>query len=250
MNEAMVYQTLLWIGALGVGAMGVLGAAAHGTHAHGDHGSHGGHHGMDHAHGGHHAADVGHTSGAAHHGHAAHTTHGNTAQHGHHDAAGGHHSHQGEHHTGDQAGGSAAPLLAVMSWLSPMTLFSVSLGAGATGLLLEQRLPTLTTALFAVLAGIALFLLIVRPFTNFVQRFASKPAQTLEGTLAKEAIAQNRFDGQGRGIVSVIIDGQIVRLLAHLEREDQQKGTAVAPGDSLIVTQIDATNNTCHVTKL
>ena len=134
--------------------------------------------------------------------------------------------------------------------LSPMTLFSVSLGAGATGLLLAARFPVALTALLALLGGLVFFALVVRPLMGFARRFVSKPATALAGTLAGEAVAQNRFDAQGQGIVNVSIDGQVVRLLARLESDDHAKGILVAPGDSLVITQIDEARNTCRVTKI
>ncbi len=139
---------------------------------------------------------------------------------------------------------------AMLGVLSPMTLFSVALGAGATGVLLRDQYTPILTAFLALLAGFALFLLVVRPVTRFAQRFITDPATTLAGAVATEAVAQNRFDGIGRGIVSVTIDGQIVRLLAHLERDDFARGVGVAPGERLVVTQIDEAKNSCHVTKL
>ncbi|MBC7805089.1 MAG: hypothetical protein H7145_02955, partial [Akkermansiaceae bacterium] len=77
-----------------------------------------------------------------------------------------------------------------------------------------------------------------------------KPARNLAGVIATEAVAQNRFDAQGRGIVRLPLDGESVRLLAYLEPEDHSKGVLVAPGEKLTVTRIDEGTNTCHVTKL
>ncbi|MBC8141680.1 MAG: hypothetical protein H7Y38_09605, partial [Armatimonadetes bacterium] len=118
------------------------------------------------------------------------------------------------------------------------------------GLLLAQRFPVVLTAILALLGGLAFFVFVVRPLVGLAQRFVSKPATALAGTLAKEAVAQNRFDAQGQGIVNVSIDGQAVRLLARLENDDHEKGVLVAPGDVLVVTQIDEARNTCRVTKI
>ncbi len=141
-------------------------------------------------------------------------------------------------------------MITILGYLSPMTLFSVSFGAGATGLLLGDRLTVLLTALLAAIAGLLFFGFVIRPTMRFIQGFASKPATNLAGTIATEGVAQNRFDAQGRGIVRLSLDDQSVRLLAYLEPEDHAKGVMVAPGEKLIVTRIDEATNTCHVTKL
>lgn len=240
MQAESVYQTLFWIGTLGVVAMGAMGAmhGSHGGHGHG----HSHSHGTDGVHGGHgtlgHHAPHGHHSGA----HTANAHHVDTHGHGH-----GNH-HDATHHEG--AGSTAGAMITILGYLSPMTLFSVSLGAGATGILIGKQLSIPITAVLAILIGLLFFAFIIRPAMGFIQSFASKPATNLAGTIATEATAQNRFDAQGRGIVQVPLDGEIVRLLAYLEPEDHAKGVLVAPGDKLTVTRIDEGTNTCHVTKL
>jgi hypothetical protein len=205
------YETLLIIGALGMLAQAALG--------------------LGHGFGGH-----AHNPGAGHagHGHAGHT---GTHSHGQHS---GHE--QGEHTTS-----GPSPLWAL---LSPLAIFSLCLGAGATGLLVHSLLRGSWAALAALVGAFVFYGLLVRPLWNFVMRFASDPALALEGVVATNAEATGRFDAQGRGMVNVILDGQVVRLLAHLEPEDQQKGLIVVPGDKLTVTSVDGKTNTCHVTRL
>lgn len=248
MQSETVYQTLFWIGAIGVGVMGTLSAGAHG---HGGH-SHAGH---DAGHGAAHHGGAGglHESGhgaahGTHHAHQGHQAHHDAAHDTHGHAPNAHHAHG--HSEASNAGGAANNLAAVMMVLSPMTLFSVSLGTGATGLLLAARFPVALTALLALLGGLALFALVVRPLIGLAQRFVSKPATTLAGVVAGEAVAQNRFDATGQGIVNVSIDGQAVRLLARLEQDDHANGVTVAPGDHLVITQIDEARNTCRVTNI
>lgn len=243
MQAESIYQTLFWIGTLGVVAMGAIGAM---------HGSHGPGHGQGHPHGingsphGGHGPLGHHDIGAPHHAPTSALPGHHADAHGH----GGHvdHTHGAYHPEG--AGNAAGAMITLLGYFSPMTLFSVSLGAGATGLLIGDRLAVAVTALLAVLAGLLFFGAIVRPAMNFIRGYASTPATNLAGAIATEAVAQNRFDAQGRGLVRLALDGEIVRLLAYLEPEDHAKGVVVAPGEKLTVTRIDEGTNTCHVTKL
>lgn len=247
MTAETVYQTLFWIGSLGVVAMGAMGALhgsgynhghGHGHAADGSHAAHGplGHH------------EYGVPSASAHHPVAHHGAHHHGA-HSHDAFPSSHHQHH-EVTPREGAGNSAGAMITILGYLSPMTLFSVSLGAGATGLLLGDKFAGVLTAILAMLAGMLFFGFLIRPAMRFIQGFASQPAKNLAGVVATEAVAQNRFDERGRGIVRLPIDGEIVRLLAYLEPEDHAKGIEVAPGDKLTVTRIDEGTNTCHVTKL
>ncbi len=248
MTAETIYQTLFGIGAVGLLAQTVMGFAhVGGGHNHG--------HGADHGH-----ADFNH-GGASHAGHhldhgAAHTAtpaghSGDTAAHGH-----GQHGHQTQHshdHDGDNHGRSGGSSLgsAVMGLLSPLTLFSAALGTGATGLLLGAIVrSSVLLALAAVLGGIILYAAVVQPIYRVIFGFASRPAEALEGAVAKSAEAMTRFDARGQGIVKVNVDGQIVRLLAHLDPEDAKNGVAVSPGESLVVISVDSAKNVCQVTRL
>ena len=157
-----------------------------------------------------------------------------------HDGGGGH-DHDGDtgHHEGHD---SASPWML----LSPLRLFSFSLGAGAGGMALGSlvRSPWIL-AIVAGLAGLAFYKFVVKPLWKAVRQFESKPAENLSASVAREAIADSRFDASGKGIVTVKVDGQVVRLLAQLEEI-----VPVAPGDKLVVTKIDGVKNTCRVTKL
>ena len=243
MQTETIYQTLFWVGVFGVGVMGMMSAGSHG----GDDSS--GADGYDG--GGGDASDVGdagHDGGGAEAFDAGHTADVALAQDGGapHDAGT---TPDGETHYAN-AGHAAGILARFMTVFSPMALFSLSLGGGATGMLLKTRLPVLPTAILALIGGVAFYTLVVRPLLKLMRRFVSKPATTLAGIVAGEAVAQNRFDARGHGIVQVEIDEQVVRLLAYLEREDHAKGITVAPDDTLVVTKIDEATNTCHVTKL
>ena len=80
--------------------------------------------------------------------------------------------------------------------------------------------------------------------------FASKPADNLAGAVTQNAVAMNRFDAQGRGMVTVTVDGELKRLLAHLDKEDTENAVVVAPGDTLLIVSIDPQKNTCAVMKV
>ena len=158
----------------------------------------------------------------------------------------------GHHHDGDglpDAGshhGESHDAVSMWALLSPLRLFSFSLGAGAAGLALGNlvRSPILL-AVIAGLAGLAFHRFVVKPLWKVVRKFESKPAENLSSAVAQEAIADSRFDDAGQGIVQLHVDGQRVRLLAQLEEI-----VPVAPGDKLVVTKIDGARNTCRVTKL
>lgn len=175
------------------------------------------HSGHDAAHSGHAHADMGH----AHAGHDGHT---------------------------DTAHAERGPL-PLWSWLSPLTIFSLCLGAGATGLLTQPAgWPTLLTALAALMGGLVFYGLLVRPLWSLIFKFASRPSAALNGMVAGQAEALGHFDGSGRGLVGLTIDGQWVRVLATLET-DEDAG-AVQKGDTLTVVSVDGRANTCRVARL
>ncbi len=133
--------------------------------------------------------------------------------------------------------------------LSPVTLFSLMMGAGATGLMLQTSLGG--TALF-VAAGIGALVFcfgVVRPLMNALSNFASRPSEGLEGMVAQSATAMTRFDKDGRGLISLTLDGQTVQVLALLEADEIERGVQVAKGDSVTIVEVDTVRNRCHVTR-
>ena len=162
------------------------------------------------------------------------------------------HSHAGHAHggRGDTHGAERGPS-PLWTLLSPLTLFSLCLGAGATGLAIEQaHLVPMLAGLIALLGGLVFYGLLVRPLWELMLRFASKPSAALEGMVARQAEALGHFDTQGRGLVGLTIDGQWVRVLATLETDEQRDAPAIQPGDKLTVTSVDGRANTCHVARL
>ena len=95
---------------------------------------------------------LGFTHGHATHGHSAH---GHSA-HGHADSSHGHHSH--EPHDS-----SATKFLAL---LSPRVLFSLALGFGALGLVLDAFFPLWVALMLAAVGALALERLVVYPYWN------------------------------------------------------------------------------------
>jgi hypothetical protein len=176
----------------------------------GRHGNHGGHHGAHHGghHGGHHVA---------HHGADAH----------------GHHAHHG-HHT-------------LWSVVSPRVVFSALLGFGATGILARGALGGAVLFALAVVGGVVFERFVVTPVWNFLLRFASAPARTLESTLLDEARAASGFDANGQGLVALELDGQVVQVLGTLRPEDRALGLRVRAGDRLRIEDVDAERHRCTV---
>ena len=256
------YLFCLILGFLGLSIMAVSGLASHG-------GDHGGHHGHSKELGGHHGHGVKELGGAhvkdvgGHHdvhvkdlgGH--HGAHVKDIGHAHTKDLGGHARDIG-HHAKDvaqlqdgsdgDAGGLGDDLSDyLLSLLSPRVAFSILVGVGAAGLLLDPWLPGVLLLLVALAAGFAFEGMLVRPFWNFLFRFASPPAQMLESTLMDRATAVTGFDAQGQGLVSIIMNGEIVQLLGTLRPEDQATGVRVRAGDALTVEDVDGKRNRCVV---
>jgi hypothetical protein len=227
-----LYQTLLATGALGILAMALLGFVHHAGN-HGNGGSNG------HGHTGAHAGGEAH-GGQLHHGHTGESMH---AGHTH-----AHVSHHGHEHTGGVERAVGAHLL---SLLSPMTLFSASLGAGAVGSLLTQWevSPTLTAAA-AGLGAVGFNAFLVRPMLRLLMGFVSEPARGLAGSLMQPAEAITAFDANGEGLVRVLVDGQSVDVLARLTAEERRQGARVLRGQSVRVEDVDPHTNRCTVSRL
>ena len=151
-----------------------------------------------------------------------------------------------------QAHGSARAN--VSSWLwsltSPRVLFSLLIGFGATGMVVRTALGRSLTLAAAVAGGLLFEQLFVGPVWNFMMRFASAPALTLESVLEDEVQAVTGFDAEGHGLVTVEVDGQVVQVLATLRSEDRAAGVRVRAGDRLRVEEVDDRRNRCVVSPL
>lgn len=168
------------------------------------------------------SAFAGHGGGHGHsHGHEAHHGH---SSHGHHSS----HEHHGHTET-------ASPWLQVLSWFSPRTIFTLSLGFGATGLAFPS-LPIWLVVPIALVGAVAFEGLLVKPYWNALLGFASQPAQTLESLEGSTATAVMRFNASGEGLVSLLLDGQERQVLGTLE--PLQRGKPVAVGEVLRVLAV------------
>jgi hypothetical protein len=170
------------------------------------------------------------------------------------------HGHGGHSHAGHlHAGGHAHPATSLMqsaasktlwSITSPRFLFSFALGFGVAGQILKSAIggPLLLAA--AIAGGILFERLLVSPLWNLAMRFASEPAATLESAITDEATAVTSFDGNGQGIVSLEVDGQVHQILATLKASDRLPGTRVRAGQRLRIEEVDAERHRCTVTLL
>ncbi len=204
------YIYALTLGGVGLGAMAVLGLGSHG------HGGHG--------HGGHGHAHAGHGSG----------THPQDT-----------HTH-GVSDRGERAASGARWWLLL---LSPRVAFSLLVGFGAAGLVLRSILAGPWLVLAAVGGAVGFEALLVRPLWNLLLRFASKPALTLDHGVMDEAEAVTAFNREGDGLVKLVVDGQVVQLLATLVDADRAAGARVRAGDRLIVEVVDSARQRCTVSR-
>lgn len=226
-----IYKFSLYLGFTGMAAMALLGASHFGDHlGHGHGGAHGAHGGG--AHGGH--GHGGHHGGAHTHGHSSHAGTGST-----HGAARG--------HAARGRGGSRDGNF-FLSLLSPRVFFGFLLGFGATGMVLpHSSFSDAVRLIIALCGGVVFEHFIMAAVWNFVFRFASNPARTLESAVCEEARAVTNFDAGGDGLIAVDLDGQVVQLLGSLTPEARSNGVRVRTGDRLFIEAVDSRRNSCTV---
>ena len=210
-----LYTFSLLLGGIGLGGMAVSGIG-HRGHARGRTGARG------------HGARAGHSSQTAHGGRG------------------------GRHTVGRTPGRSSVDALHATAWalMSPRLLFSVLLGLGATGHLLDAVLGGWPLFAAAVTGGVLFERFIVTPIWNFVLRFASHPATTLESCVTDEATAVTSFDANGNGLVAIELDGQIVQILGTLQDADRAAGIRVRAGGRVRIEDIDPARTRCSVSAL
>lgn len=160
-------------------------------------------------------------------------------------------AHGGRTHGGRSHGGKGAGKRFRTGWaLTPFDILAYCTGAGAVGEILRQLLVNPQIVLGCAVLGALVFNFgLAKPALNLLLRFESRQSDGLEGSVAQEVEALTRFDAQGRGLVMIRLDGQLVQVLATLEREEHARGVTVAKGDRLLVVAIDATKNTCRVSR-
>jgi hypothetical protein len=170
-------------------------------------------------------------------------------QHGAQAHGGGHAGHQVAHARGGMRARGGGPR-SLWALLSPRPAFSVLLGFGTVGVMLEARLGGAPLFAIAAASGIAFEALLVRPLWNFLFRFESAPALTLESCIGDVARAATTFDAAGNGLVTLELDGQVVQVLGSLRREDREAGRRVRAGDSVSIDDVDPERNRCTVRPL
>ncbi len=218
-----LYISSMVLGAIGFTAMALGGLGSRGSHQ---------------------ASAAGHAGGHAHPG-AAGPVHGLAHAHSH-GAGAARASHiQGTRATGGNVAGRAFWLIT-----SPRFLFSLMLGFGATGAMLHAVLPSAILPVAAIAGAVVFERLLVSPIWNFAMRFASRPAATLETSVADEAVAVSGFDANGQGIVSLELDGQVLQILATLTPQDRLLGARVRAGQRLRIDDVNAERQTCTVSIL
>jgi hypothetical protein len=112
------------------------------------------------------------------------------------------------------------------------------------------HLPAAMLLPIAAGGGLVFYGIVVRPIWNAIFSFASRPSEALAGTIAGEAEVLTPFDESGKGLVRLIVDGQIVRILATLETDEHTRAADIVPGEKLVVVDIDGQKNTCRVARL
>jgi hypothetical protein len=134
--------------------------------------------------------------------------------------------------------------------MSPRTLFSLALGLGTAGVVLRPFLGGVLLFGAALVAGIAFERILVTPVWNFLFRFESRPALTLESAAGGEATAVSTFDANGQGLIAIDLDGQTVQLLGTLRTADRELRVPVRVGTKLVVVDVDPARNRCIVSVL
>ena len=136
-------------------------------------------------------------------------------------------------------------------WLptSPVDLFVYCLGAGATGLITRSLVPHGFLIFWVIIGALVVKGLIFKPLSDFILKFESEPSEGLEGTVAHEADVISSFDYEGRGLIRLTLDGQIVNLLASLDKTELDQGIKVVKGEKVVVIEVDPKRNICVVSR-
>ncbi len=218
-------QQLIFLYIMAAGLIGLLLMALPGMQQHGHAGI------APHSHGG---LRLGHGHGAPASGNAVPGAH---AAHALPQAAGG--THGAGAARGITAGEGANPGFEMMRLIpSPRAIFSILTLYGAFGYAFYSTFHVwMAAALIALVPAIAIELLAVRPLWNLMFRFQGVPTTPIEGLVLCEAKAVTPFRN-GKGIVAIEHDGQIVQFSARLQESHSK--VPVKVGDSLCVEDVDS----------
>jgi hypothetical protein len=133
--------------------------------------------------------------------------------------------------------------------VSPIDVFALMAGAGAAGTLLKTVFSGWALGTCAVLGGLVFAGGVIRPTMGLLMRFASRPSDGLEGEVSSIGEATTRFDANGQGVIKLILDEQVVQLLAKLDASEREKGVQVCKGEKVVVVSVDAVRNSCVVSR-
>ena len=137
--------------------------------------------------------------------------------------------------------------------ISPVVIFSLVLGFGATGVLLRPFAAHWPIFLLPTVAAVDAGLFeryLVQPIWRLLFGFASAPAQTLESLVQEEGRAVTNFDATGAGLIVVDLDGQVRQLLGNLVPGQRGTGERVRSGDRVVICAVDPRRNSCTVARL
>jgi len=167
---------------------------------------------------------------------------------GHHPPASGPPGH-GHHGPAHHAHGKAGSIL--LTLMSPRVLFSVMIGAGLTGLLLEgEPLPGAFRDVVALIGGVLFERFVVQPYWNALMTFQSRPARSLGSVAMTHAQAMTDFDQVGQGLVALEFEGEVRQLLATQVTYEHAAGLRIKRGDLLQLDTVDEAHNRCTVSTL
>ncbi len=134
--------------------------------------------------------------------------------------------------------------------LSPLNLFGLLVGAGAVGTACDiLGAGPVVAWVAAAMGALIVRFFVIEQLSRLVFRFASRPAQNLDGCMFQEVQAVTRFDKRGEGLVRVQIDGREEDVLGRLTEADRKRNIRVLRGDRLVVEEIDTRRNRCIVSR-
>jgi hypothetical protein len=168
-----------------------------------------------------------------------------SGSHGHSDS--GHGGHNGHGHDGHDGHHDSGSNMRWMALISPRVIFSLALGFGAVGLVLEKFVIVALSIPLAIIGAIALERILIQPYWKLLMRFASKPAQNLENATFARAKAVMDFDSNGSGLIELELDGQVRQVLGTIKPGQEARVTrgkalrieSVTDAGNCIVSLID-----------
>ena len=159
------------------------------------------------------------------------------------------HGHHGSHTGSGHGRGHAHDGFRWSVLLSPRIGFTLLVGFGAVGVALRHLLAGPVLVGVALAGGLLFELLLIKPIWNFLNRFASRPALTLDHGVMDEAEAVTSFNAAGDGLVKLMVDGQVLQLLGSITPADRVAGVRIKAGDKVIIEAVDGARQRCTVSR-